>query len=100
MTAIELLLFATPLGLLIDIVGVILIVMYGHVLFIRSGTGPPNDSVGKDGDLYIQHSRPPNEDAKRASRRRECLAYTGVGLVVFGFGLQIVGAIAAIGLTL
>lgn len=101
MTAIELLLFATPLGLLVDIGGVILIVMYGHALFIRSGTGPPDDSsVGRDGDLYFQHSGPPNEGVEKASKRRERLAYMGVGLLMFGFGPQIVGSIAAIGLAL
>ena len=78
MSAVELLLLATPLGLLIDIGAVILIVMYGHALFIRSGAEPPDDSVGKDGDLYLQRSGPPDEGDERASRRRECLAHMGV----------------------
>ena len=49
----EVLLFTIPLGLTLDIIGFLLIIRYGHSLFIdghslfiRSGSGPPDDSMG------------------------------------------------------
>ena len=89
----EALLYATPLGLGIDIVGFILVVLYGHSLFMRSGTGPPHNEIGRDGDLYFQHSGLSDD---RGERRRMFKAHLGVGLVVAGFCIQIVGSIAAI----
>ena len=93
---IELLLWTTPLGLLVDIGGFALVIRYGQALFIRSGTGPADDSVGKDGDLYLQHGGSSDECGEK---RRRFRAHVGVGVVFFGFGLQIVGAAAAIYLT-
>jgi hypothetical protein len=46
--------YAIPLGLAVDVAGFILVILYGHTLFIRSGTGPPDDNQGRDGDLYLQ----------------------------------------------
>lgn len=51
-TAPEVLLWAIPLGLAVDIAGFLVVVRFGHSLFIRTGTGPPSDE-GKDGDLYL-----------------------------------------------
>ena len=91
----EILLYTTPSGLLLDIVGFLLIVRYGHSLFLRSGTGPPADNMGKDGDLYFQHEGPDKGD----NSRRRFWAYVGVATVIIGFSLQIAGAMAAISLS-
>ena len=92
---IELLLWAAPLGLLIDIGGFLLVIRYGHTLFMRVGT-EAIDSEGKDGDVFIVIPGLPGDSGDRRRRR---WAHMGVCVVVAGFGLQIVGAIAAIYLT-
>ena len=90
---IEYLVYAIPVGLLLDILGFILVVRYGHALFIHLGIGsPPSDRV-KDGDIYIQ-LRGQGEDADNNRRRQK--ANAGVVLVVLGFSLQLLGSIAAI----
>lgn len=76
-------------GLCLDLIGFVLVIRYGHALFIRSGPDPPQKGEGKDGDLYLQTNDP-------AYGRRLCLAKTGVALVITGFLAQIAGA--AIGL--
>ena len=91
-SVLEALLYTIPLGLTLDIVGFLLIIRYGHSLFIRSGSGPPDDSIGKDGDLFLQHRGPD----KGQDRLRRFWAYVGVATVIAGFGLQIVGSMAAI----
>ena len=50
----ETLQYATPLGLALDVVGFLLVVRYGHSLFLRFGTGVPDSTTGKDGDLYFE----------------------------------------------
>ena len=92
---IEMLLWATPLGLLIDIGGFLLIFLYGHAIFIRGGPGPAPEK-GTPGSMYIQHEGPSDESGDGNLIR---WAYAGVCAVVTGFALQIVGAIAAICLT-
>ena len=87
--------YATQAGLLMDILGFLLVVLYGHALFIRSGSAPPQDSVGRDGDLYIQHENGDTEAGAQQHRARYRKAWAGVWLVVVGFGLQILGTTAA-----
>ena len=94
-SVLEVLLYTIPSGLTLDIVGFLLIIRYGHSLFMRSGSGPPDDSMGKDGDLYFQHEGPDEGQY----RRRRVWAYVGVTTVIVGFGLQIVGSMAAIHLS-
>ena len=61
----EILPYTTPLGLTLDIVGFLLVIRFGHSLFISSGTGPP---VGnRDGDLYLQYE---GANEGHESRRR------------------------------
>ena len=91
-SVLEALLYTIPAGLTLDIIGFLLIIRYGHSLFMKSGSGPPDDNMGKDGDLYFQHEGP---DAGQ-DRRRRAWAYVGVTTVTVGFGLQIVGSMAAI----
>lgn len=91
----EVLLYTIPSGLTLDIIGFLLIIRHGHSLFMRSGSSPPDDSMGKDGDVYFQHEGP---DEGQDSRRR-VLAFLGVTTVIVGFGLQIVGSMAAIWLS-
>ena len=91
---IELLLWATPLGLLVDIGGFLLVIRYGHALFFRAGADPAPERL-PSGVNYAQVEGFDEDDERHESRRR-LWARTGVGAVVFGFGLQIVGSIAAI----
>ena len=87
----EILLYTTPLGLALDIAGFLLIIRYGHSLFIRSGVGPP-PSKGKDGDLYLRREGP----VEGHGDRRRLWAYVGVAIVCVGLVLQGVGPMAAI----
>ena len=91
-SVLEVLLYTIPSGLTLDIIGFLLIIRYGHSLFMGSGSGPPDDSMGKDGDFYFRHEGP---DKGQDSRRR-IWAYVGVTTVIVGFVLQIFGSMAAI----
>ena len=90
---IELLLWATPLGLMIDIGGFTLVVLYGHDHFIRPGTFQAPERE-RPGILYYFTNEGPSDES--LPRRRRRWAHTGVGMVVVGFALQIVSSIAAI----
>jgi len=81
--------FVTIAGLFLDLIGFVLVILYGHALFIRMGSDPPQRGEGRDGDLYLQTNAP--DYGKRLS-----LARIGVALVITGFLAQIAGA--AIGL--
>ncbi len=81
--------YATLVGLILDIVGFILIIRYGHSLFLRVGAGAPRASEGRDGDFYFDV--PGANDGGDGQRRRKARA--GVATVMVGFGLQIVGSI-------
>ena len=52
---IELLLWATPLGLLVDIGGFTLVVLYGHDLFMRPGTYEAPERERPGILYYFQH---------------------------------------------
>ena len=91
----EFLLWATPTGLALDVVGFILLIRFGHRLFLRSGTGPPPDNW-KDGDFYFQYAGAADDGHEK---RMRFWAHLGVTMVVAGFCIQIVGSVAAILLT-
>ena len=59
---IELLLWATPLGLLIDIGGFTLVVLYGHDLFIRPGTFEAPERE-RPGILYYFTNEGPSDES-------------------------------------
>ena len=83
-----------PTGLLLDIVGFLMVVKYGHNLLIRVG-GLPDDSIGKDGDEWKVIDRSYKGESEESKRLR-LKARVGVGIVVVGFGLQLIGSVAAI----
>ncbi len=89
----DILQYATPIGLGLDIVGFLMVIRYGHALFIRSG-GRPDHSKGKDGDLWLGDGS--NKGESEDSQRRRFRAKAGVGIVVFGFVMQIIGSLASI----
>ena len=84
------LLYATPVGLMLDIVGFLLIVRYGHSLFLRLVSGNLPDR--QDYNLYLQAG---GVDEQIESRRR-LYARIGVAAVAVGFGLQAIGSTLAI----
>ena len=84
------LLYATPVGLMLDIVGFLLIIRYGHSLFLRLVSGNLPDR--QDYNLYLQAG---GVDEQIESRRRLC-ARIGVVAVAVGFGLQAIGSTLAI----
>ena len=88
----EVLVYAVPAGLGLDVVGFVLVIRNGHALFIYAGTGPPSPEMGKDGDMYLQHSGQEGE----GDNRQRSWAMAGVVLVIAGFGLQMVGSMAGI----
>ena len=92
MMDLRILLYMAPVGLMLDIVGFLLIIRYGHSLFLRgvSGTGHLPDR--QDYNLYL---RADGVDERIESRRR-LYARIGVVTVVVGFGLQVIGSTAAI----
>lgn len=83
----DILRFGTPAGLGLDVFGFLLVIWFGHSLFIRSVKGSPEGTNGKEDVLYISHG---DVDEVR-ERRRRCLAYTGVVVIVLGFILQGIG---------
>ena len=86
----EILLYTAPLGLMLDIAGFLLIIRYGHSLFLRVVSGNLPDR--KDNNLYL---RGDGVDERFESRLR-LYARIGVVAVAVGFGLQVVGSTAAI----
>lgn len=76
----------TIVGLFLDLTGFVLVIRYGHALFIRMGSEPPQKGEGRDGDLYLQTKDPDYG-------RRLGLARIGVALVIIGFLAQIAGAV-------
>ena len=92
----SILVVATPIGLALDIVGFVLLIRYGHALFITVSGGPPSGSKGSDNVLHIQTS----ESSGRENSRERFRARIGVVMVIFGFGLQLLGSIAVISLDL
>ena len=87
------LVYLVPIGLMLDIAGFLLVVRYGHALFLHMGSGPADNAKGKDGDLYFEGA---GADVDAADSRRKKKAWTGVWLVVGGFVLQIFGSLASI----
>ena len=87
--------FLVPTGLGLDIVGFLLVVIYGHSLFIHmTSDASPAADLGKAGDLVFWVKGDASVD--RRDERRKLAALCGVVLVVIGFSLQIVGSIAGI----
>ena len=92
--ALRILVWATVLGLGLDIIGFGFVIRYGHSLFLRTGAGPPPPDLARN-SFYFQYKGP---DKDPGSRRR-FLAKMGVATVAIGFAFQIVGAVAAIHLS-
>ena len=84
------LLYLTPVGLMLDIAGVLLIICNGHSLFLRVVSGNLPDR--QDHNLYL---RADGVDERIGSRRR-LYARIGVVAVAVGFGLQAIGSTSAI----
>ena len=84
------LLYATPVGLMLDIVGFLLIIRYGHSFFIRVMSRDLPDR--QDSNLYL---RADGAD-ERIENRRRLYARIGVVAVAVGFGLQAIGSTLAI----
>ena len=82
--------YATPLGLVLDIIGFVLVILNGHALFLRVGSGPPSPGDGKDGDMYIEAAGGDEQYIRQLKR-----AWVGVTLVILGFFLQILGTIVS-----
>ncbi len=85
------LVWATVLGLGLDIVGFLLVIKYGHSLFLWAGAKLPTKQ--KDDVLYFYGGELERKDV---FGRRRLWAKLGVALVAIGFSSQIVGAVAAI----
>jgi hypothetical protein len=87
----EWLTYATPLGLLLDIAGFLLVILFGHAIFQRTGSRVPPPSEGREGDVFHLVSDG-NGDVDGNYRTRLRRAWFGVGLVISGFTLQILGS--------
>ena len=93
---IEYLLWLIPIGLLLDIAGFLMVIHYGHALFMRTGVGEPDSTIGKDGDHYNKLASGDPAEIARWDYRRRLKAHIGVWLVVLGFALQIAGSVVSI----
>lgn len=95
------LLILTPIGLGLDLLGVGLLLVFGNARHIWVSSSPPHPDLGKDGDLYLQTDDPsgtPTAAGLLKQERRQQFAWrVAVGLIMVGFGLQLVGAITALG---
>ena len=93
---IDYLIWLIPAGLLLDIVGFSMVVIYGHALFMRIGVGEPDPHRAKDGHVYYGLTGSDPVEVGRSDERRRLKAHIGVVVVVVGFALQMVGAVASI----
>ena len=89
----------TPTGLFLDIVGFILVYKYrdGFAPIISNRDLLNNE--GKDGDYGITLPDRSDEEIRiiqEEDRRKRRRVLTGLGLILFGFALQIIGSIASI----
>ena len=81
------------LGLFLDVIGVGLLIKYGHALFIYARTTPVPEKL-PSGTLYIQYEGDASDKGDHHKRLR--LARCGVWLVFIGFATQLIVAVAAI----
>ena len=88
----EFLLLAVPAGFVLDVVGFILLISYGHNLFIWFGENPPKPGEGNDTILHLEG---PGLDSGQHRRLRQ-RALMGAWAVVIGFALQLIGSIAVL----
>ena len=85
----ESLIYLTPLGLALDIIGFLIVIEFGHNIFMRFDKEPPDPGDGRDGQIHWQSEGGTNIELRRR-------AYVGVCIVVVGFVFQIVGSVAVI----
>ena len=92
MGVMEWLTYATPLGLLLDIAGFLLIILFGHAIFQRTGSRVPPPSEGREGGGVSSGVR---WEWRRGCELQDPVAtcvVVVVGLVISGFTLQILGS--------
>lgn len=82
------------LGLLLDVIGVVLLIKYGHALFIYTGTSSTPPEKVSSGTLYFQYAGDASDKGDHSKRLR--LARCGVWMVLIGFVFQLIVAVAAI----
>lgn len=87
-----------PVGLALDLLGVVLLLAFGNARSIWVGSGPPRADLGRDGDTYFaiegdQQGIPSIAKQERRERCRRIIWRIAVGLIVVGFTLQLVGSI-------
>ena len=87
-------LLTVPFGLFLDIIGFVIIIRFGHNLFIRTFRDFNNDESNGD-ILAVMPENISDADLSRDKRRR-MYARIGVALVIAGFASQIIGSVAAI----
>lgn len=90
--------YFTVAGLALDILGVVVLLVGGGQLVnvIRVSNRPPRPDEARDGDLWLTVAGdvPEEPTGVRAwVRDPRTRGYIGLGLLVSGFGLQIVGAV-------
>ena len=87
-------LLTVPVGLLLDIVGFLIIIRFGHSLFLRVASAAPESGTNEN-VLSLIPANVSDADLSRDQRRR-IYARIGVALVITGFTSQIIGSVAAI----
>lgn len=73
--------YGMPLGLALNIVGLLLVFHHGHALFLRAGSGELSDQEGNE--------------AERGMARRRRLAKWGAGLLLTGLWCQLVSVLSS-----
>lgn len=73
--------YGTPLGLALNIVGLLLVFHHGHALFLRAGSREPSGQEGNE--------------AEREMARPRRLAKWGAGLLLAGLWCQLVSVLAS-----
>ena len=85
--------YLQPLGLIIDIIGFILLIRYGHALFIRTGTSPMPPKDWWVGSYYFQRE---NGEGPSSNDGQFRIAKWGATLVITGFAVQFIGVISSL----
>ena len=86
-------LILTPIGLLLDLIGCLVIIQYGNLLNVYFGSGPPPPELGQEGSLYFEIEN--GDDVSAVNKKRNFATY-GISLITAGFLLQIFGATATV----
>ncbi len=100
----ESLIYLTPLGLALDVVGFWLVIQFGHTIFFQifdKEEDLPEIAKRQPGRLYAWVADPDQENQSITPKSSELrrIAWVGVSIVIIGFVFQIIGFVSMVAIT-